>query len=346
MVQKKNYLPNHRVNDSCSRLRVFDLDSGAYLGWLGSWGPYPTLWATVTKEEEDMVWCEYVTAMTGENHILLHDSELALPTKLGIGLNQYADWGLVYGAPVLLLPNKTIALQQGTSQQQDEATSACLYVYEKSGTRYLCWERYDEFSMKRLPETRYTSPFGDTEVLPRQKLVYFEFESTALPIGKIICLRAFNGNLVRPMSMGPQPRESKALVAFDRGLGGQSADSFWKFQVVDAGHGRVALKTLADNLNLYATVQELPNKEETHRLSAISDKIGLPQTFEWVELGAGKVALKSLANKRYVTVNQYTERNGDHASTLKAVAAAVHERETFEYIVLSEGQRPPTPGNA
>ena len=104
--------------------------------------------------------------------------------------------------------------------------------------------------------------------------------TTGAPIGKTIYLKAHNDNYVSARineNNSPLKANKDKLLLWE------------KFTVVNAGNGKIALRSLANNQYVSArlNVTNIPLRSERN------GTIGIWEQFEWVLQGSGKVALKA-----------------------------------------------------
>lgn len=140
----------------------------------------------------------------------------------------------------------------------------------------------------------------------------FGLTANAVSPGDIIALKAYaNGKLVCAANAGANP-----LIASSNSVG-----SWEKFQVVDAGSGKIALQASVNNKYVCA------ENGGSDPLIANRTAFGLWETFELVNTSDGKVALKAMANNKYVCA----ENVGN--DPLKARSDSIGVWEKFDMIV-------------
>lgn len=120
--------------------------------------------------------------------------------------------------------------------------------------------------------------------------VFSSHLETAAPIGNTVWLKAnANGKYLSASDGADTPIRAV----------GDSANTWEKYTVVDAGGGLIALKSLRNNKYVSAI------DDSVHSLMAVADGISSWERFNWIDSGNGKMALFSPQWNTYVSVDPW-----------------------------------------
>ncbi len=137
--------------------------------------------------------------------------------------------------------------------------------------------------------------------------------TSGAPIGQTIWLKASNGNYASART--DQTNTPLQCIA-------TTPQAWEEFTAVDAGHGLIALKAVANGLYVSAWLNDPNTPLEARSATTIQAW----EEFTWLAQGSGTVALQAAANGDYVSAWQ-----SDPNTPLEARATSVQAWETFQW---------------